>query len=826
MLHSASSRPDRVLNEEERLVTPGTHPIELSINIESPPCVMYGNATESSGALLSGLFNLKVKDPYKNNCKSNSVSDDKLSSTMSTPSSSSSSLQGLTSYTTRKSGFFPSFSNLSVSTSNDQLNNTINTTSSNIYKSGSSRISNQKILEGYTKVSIASVTLALVQTVHYSKPFLPDSQQIQTCNNCRRKITNMKIWNIQSEIMNKSVGVHSYPFSYLIPGSVPVTCKLGEHSETQVKYELIATVTYVDPRNKNFNASRPNKKDFKLLKLIMPVPVTRSIPRGPDKNSLRVFPPTELTAAAVLPNVVYPKSTFPLELKLDGVSCGDRRWRMRKLSWRIEETTKIRGHSCSKHELNLKQLEKEVKKRELEKSKKPVPAIKRYGDIGPQIKVTVASPDNLPMNSHSIPLSNNDNPVINGNSATESRDRTMGENTSSRSEVVNNTTSSQPYRRRNARGMQDTDDDDDADNQNEDLFIHPNDDALRQEILQQQRRVREEQLKKELAKNNSMLFTEEVRVISKGEVKSGWKTDFDNNGKIELVTDIDCMSLNSGVGNPVIFSSTSRPYIDPHKNLINVACDIQDPNLGIYVSHILAVEIVVAEETLQYANGQPINKSKNKSHSVSRTSVPENDADQRLAELSPLFANVNVPKARPVLEEHHSGLSSKMSTSSDGSGSKSSNGPITPKIVSVPTGAARVLRMQFKLNITERSGLGISWDEEVPPVYQDVKQAAPPTYENTVAVLPSYTEQANEETRHVSEQSAGGIVAITPPPMAHHSSSNQSNTLSSIQSQRLNNVIGLQSNVTYRNNLFTSSSTQDLGVRNISSILNTDRITQ
>ncbi|KAJ5690168.1 hypothetical protein N7462_004560 [Penicillium macrosclerotiorum] len=44
-----------------------------------------------------------------------------------------------------------------------------------------------------------------------------------------------------------------------------------------------------------------------------------------------------------------------------------------------------------------------------------------------------------------------------------------------------------------------------------------------------------------------------------------------------------------------------------------------------------------------------------------------------------------------------------------------------------PTGAARVLRMQFNLNVTERSGLGISWDEEMPPVYEDVP-ASPPGY--------------------------------------------------------------------------------------------------
>jgi hypothetical protein len=44
-----------------------------------------------------------------------------------------------------------------------------------------------------------------------------------------------------------------------------------------------------------------------------------------------------------------------------------------------------------------------------------------------------------------------------------------------------------------------------------------------------------------------------------------------------------------------------------------------------------------------------------------------------------------------------------------------------------PTGAARVLRMHFNVTITERAGLGISWDEEQPPLYENVP-ASPPAY--------------------------------------------------------------------------------------------------
>ena len=43
------------------------------------------------------------------------------------------------------------------------------------------------------------------------------------------------------------------------------------------------------------------------------------------------------------------------------------------------------------------------------------------------------------------------------------------------------------------------------------------------------------------------------------------------------------------------------------------------------------------------------------------------------------------------------------------------------------TGLARVLRMTFPVVLTERGGLGVSWDEEQPPVYQDVP-GSPPGY--------------------------------------------------------------------------------------------------
>lgn len=69
--------------------------------------------------------------------------------------------------------------------------------------------------------------------------------------------------------------------------------------------------------------------------------------------------------------------------------------------------------------------------------------------------------------------------------------------------------------------------------------------------------------------------------------------------------------------------------------------------------------------------------------------------------------------------------------------------PISKPSQATPTGAARVLRMNFNLPVTERSGLGVSWDEEQPPLYENVP-ASPPKYGRTEeyvgAAIPDYEE--------------------------------------------------------------------------------------
>ncbi|CAB4254118.1 similar to Saccharomyces cerevisiae YOR322C LDB19 Protein involved in regulating the endocytosis of plasma membrane proteins by recruiting the ubiquitin ligase Rsp5p to its target [Maudiozyma barnettii] len=773
-------------------------PIELSIKIESPPCVLYGNAVDSSGALLAGLLTLKVKKPRS----IDQAASAPLRATKSTPSS-------------------------SLKKSTAGLSNERNSQTS------LSRQAQLASMEGknYKNIKVVAVTLRFVQKVHYHMPFVAESSSIQNCNKCKIKMTELKKWKIQTKMEEKCIGKHIYPYSYLTPGNLPSTSSLGASAMTHIEYELIAIAKY----------NILNDPETKTLRLNMPIQVTRSILRGPDKNSLRVFPPTELTAAAVLPNVIYPKSSFPLELKLDGVSSGDTRWRMRKLAWRIEETTRVRSNACNDHESQLKKLEESVKQKEIERSKKPIHPIKRYGDVGPQVRVSVSSPENMPLGRmRNVPVGLNDSlntlspftegpidPSVSSTARPVSRSQPQAprDGNSSRQNDVQS---------RNSRNR-DIDDDDNDDNT---PFIHPSDDALRQEILQQQHRQREEQMKQEFKNNNSTLFTEEVRIISKGEMKSGWKTDFDQHGKIELVTDIDCMPLTTGVRNPLLYATTAKPIPPQTKPHINLSCDIQDLELGIYVNHILAVEIVVAEETLQYTNGQPVSKTP-KSASTSSTSVARDD--QRLAELSIMFANQTAWKGRPVEED--GGSLSPSSSNNNSTPKAKTESSVSSKVVSVPTGAARVLRMQFRLNVTERSGLGISWDEEVPPIYQDVKDYQnPPNYENAVAKTPTNSLDSVTSNSSVDDPHREGDIQTvsrnipgipTVPQMAHHSNANghhrndpKFDPLSSVTSPTLENVISIQGNVPHRGQLLTPATTRNMGMMNHSHLYDSDRITQ
>ncbi|KAB8073944.1 hypothetical protein BDV29DRAFT_174574 [Aspergillus leporis] len=160
----------------------------------------------------------------------------------------------------------------------------------------------------------------------------PVSRECPSCASRTEELTN---WNFLTEPLQLKPGEHDFPFSYLFPGNLPASCN---GSLGKIEYFLSA------------HAQNVTGEEYTLQ---MPLHIKRAILPGNDKSSIRIFPPTNLTGRIVLPSVVHPIGTFPVQMTLSGVvDKGEEtqtRWRLRKMMWRIEEHQKIVSQACSKH---------------------------------------------------------------------------------------------------------------------------------------------------------------------------------------------------------------------------------------------------------------------------------------------------------------------------------------------------------------------------------------------------------------------------------------------------------------------------------------------
>lgn len=179
------------------------------------------------------------------------------------------------------------------------------------------------------EITVKSFEVQLVCSVSVKRPIS------DKCPDCTTKTTELKKWNFAPEPLKLSLGEHRFPLSFLFPGHLPATtqCNLAT-----LDYRIAGTV--ITTTGETFTIGRP-------------IELKRAILQGNDKHSVRIFPPTNLTAAVTLNPIVYPIGEFPVLLRLSGISSKHKdtisRWRVRKINWRIEEHQKMVSPACAKH---------------------------------------------------------------------------------------------------------------------------------------------------------------------------------------------------------------------------------------------------------------------------------------------------------------------------------------------------------------------------------------------------------------------------------------------------------------------------------------------
>jgi hypothetical protein len=144
----------------------------------------------------------------------------------------------------------------------------------------------------------------------------------------------------------ENAGEHSFPFSVLLEGHLPSSM---DGPLVSISYQFKAEAV---PK-----ANGSSLAPFRLEKTL---DVRRSLPISETPHhSVRVFPPTNIKASAHYPHVIHPIGSYTLALRLDGIAKLNSKvntveyWKLKKLTWKLEETTKTIAPACERHSPKL-----------------------------------------------------------------------------------------------------------------------------------------------------------------------------------------------------------------------------------------------------------------------------------------------------------------------------------------------------------------------------------------------------------------------------------------------------------------------------------------
>lgn len=178
-------------------------------------------------------------------------------------------------------------------------------------------------------IHLKTFHMDLVARVTIKRPLTKD------CPNCQVKDTNLFTWEFLTEPTHYQSGIHTFPFSNLLPGHLPATSH-GELGHIDYVLEGRAECAMSD-----------------IITVSRTLTVQRALPSS-DKTSVRIFPPTNLNVRVVIPSAIHPIGQFPVQMSMTGLMDDSlkniqRRWRIRRMNWKIEENSRIISPACAKH---------------------------------------------------------------------------------------------------------------------------------------------------------------------------------------------------------------------------------------------------------------------------------------------------------------------------------------------------------------------------------------------------------------------------------------------------------------------------------------------
>lgn len=192
------------------------------------------------------------------------------------------------------------------------------------------------IKDDHDLLDVESINATLQIHVTQKRPFT------HHCHDCTHQYTELKKWQFLDHPLVLAKGQHSFPFSVLLDGHLPASM---DGPLASIAYEFKAEAL-----------TKVNGTLQPVIKLEKVLDVKRSLATSEvPHHSIRVFPPTNIKANVHYPHHIHPTGTNTLQIRLDGIARLNLKvgtmeyWKLKKLTWRLEEISKSLAPACEKH---------------------------------------------------------------------------------------------------------------------------------------------------------------------------------------------------------------------------------------------------------------------------------------------------------------------------------------------------------------------------------------------------------------------------------------------------------------------------------------------
>ncbi|POS83167.1 hypothetical protein EPUL_005973, partial [Erysiphe pulchra] len=189
------------------------------------------------------------------------------------------------------------------------------------------------LLITHETTTIDSCGMSLFMDVTRKRPFHLH------CSNCEKTRIELQSWKFLNNSTKFRKGCkHKLPFSCILPGNLTAS---SSGSLFSIEYKLHAILTSRRAEDVTYS------KVLEVKRAIIP----SEFPR----NSIRIFPPTNLTASCGLPSILHPYGISMISIIIDGCARENsdskmlRLWKLKRLHWYLNETQKIFSPGCRKH---------------------------------------------------------------------------------------------------------------------------------------------------------------------------------------------------------------------------------------------------------------------------------------------------------------------------------------------------------------------------------------------------------------------------------------------------------------------------------------------